>query len=185
MINLYFFCTSCRSKEFRPCYGQLHEVRTMVPKGIPLLACTATATIHIRHQVTQTLQMENYAFVQASPDRPNIYYKVHRCTDISTDFNNLVKSLKQLSINAPRVIVYRRTLDMFAYLYSHFLYEPGRDSYYPKGAEELCCNRLFGMYHSCTPQHNKEVILGSLAKADGTTRVVFATVALRMHGCGP
>ena len=91
-----------------------------MPKGIPLLACTATATIHIRHQVIQTLQMENCAFVQASPDRPNIYYKVHRCTDISTDFNNLVKSLKQLSINAPRVIVYRRTLDMCAYLYSHF-----------------------------------------------------------------
>lgn len=36
------------------------------------------------------------------------------------------------------------------------------------------------MYHSCTPQHNKEVILSNLAKSDGTTRVVFATVALGM-----
>lgn len=41
-------------------------------------------------------------------------------------------------------------------------------------------NRLFGMFHACTPPHNKEVILRSLQKEDGVVRVVFATIALGM-----
>ena len=36
------------------------------------------------------------------------------------------------------------------------------------------------MFHANTPQHNKDVILCSLAKSDGVVRVVFATVALGM-----
>ncbi len=41
-------------------------------------------------------------------------------------------------------------------------------------------NRLFGMYHSNTPAHNKQVIMENMQKADGVVRVVFATVALGM-----
>ena len=36
------------------------------------------------------------------------------------------------------------------------------------------------MYHSNTPQHNKEVILSSLNKSAGVVRVLFATIALGM-----
>ena len=35
-------------------------------------------------------------------------------------------------------------------------------SYYPAGSPHLSDHRLFGMFHSCTPQHNKDVILESL-----------------------
>ena len=41
-------------------------------------------------------------------------------------------------------------------------------------------NRLFGMFHANTPQHNKEVIFSNLSRLDGVVRVVFATVALGM-----
>ena len=41
-------------------------------------------------------------------------------------------------------------------------------------------NQLFGMYHSSTPQHKKDVILKSLSSPAGVVRVVFATVALGM-----
>ena len=34
------------------------------------------------------------------------------------------------------------------------------------------------MYHSCTAQHNRDVILESLRDPNGVVRVVFATVAL-------
>ena len=37
------------------------------------------------------------------------------------------------------------------------------------------------MFHSSTPQHNKDVILKSLTQSDGGVRVVFATVALGMQ----
>ena len=36
------------------------------------------------------------------------------------------------------------------------------------------------MFHSSTPQHNKDVIMRSLAEPKGVVRVVFATVALGM-----
>ena len=39
-------------------------------------------------------------------------------------------------------------------------------------------NRLFGMFHASSLDHNKDVILKSLSKSNGVVRVVFATVAL-------
>ena len=41
-------------------------------------------------------------------------------------------------------------------------------------------NRLFAMFHSCTDEHNKRVVMSSLSQADGVVRVVFATMALGM-----
>ena len=56
----------------------------------------------------------------------------------------------------------------------------GDRSYYPKGAEPLVANRLFGMYHSGTNDHVKDTVLKSLSDPCGKICVVFATVALGM-----
>lgn len=118
--------------------------------------------------------------VSTSPDHPNICYEVHAHSDVGTDMDLVVSSLKTQKNLAPRVLVYCRTLDMCADLYAHFHYELGDQSYYPPEAKKISDNRLFGMYHASTPQHNKDVILSSLSKPDGVVRVVFATVALGM-----
>ena len=151
-----------------------------MPKGTPFLACTATVTHGIREEIIQSLEMFDCALVSTSPDRPNIYYEVHSRTDIESDMVDIVSSLRQHKNTTPRVIVYCRSLDMCANLYAHFHYELGDNSYYPPGSEKLSDHRLFGMFHANTPQHNKDVILRSLAKSDGVVRVVFATVALGM-----
>ncbi len=65
-------------------------------------------------------------------------------------------------------------------LSAYFHYELADDSYYSPGAAHVSDNRLFGMYHSNTPQHNKDMILKSLVSPDGVVRVVFATDALGM-----
>ena len=119
-------------------------------------------------------------FVSASPDRPNIYYEVIPRTAIEVDLQLILSSLKEYENEAPRVIVYCHSLNICADLYAHFHFELGDASYYPAGAEHVFENRLFGMYHSNTPQHNKEVILRSLVSSSGVVRVVFATVALGM-----
>ena len=62
-------------------------------------------------------------------------------------------------------------------LLSCFSYEMGKSQYYPPSAPELSENRLFGMFHA-TPQHSKNVIMGSLQDCHGTVRVVFASVAM-------
>ena len=45
---------------------------------------------------------------------------------------------------------------------------------------ELSENHLFGMFHASTPQHSKDVIMGSLQDCHGTVRIVFASVAMGM-----
>ena len=175
-----FVCYTCRSKEFRPAYGRLAELRALVPAHTPFMACTATATKSDKAEVLENLEMRGCVEVSASPDRQNIFYEVKRRTTFETDLDHVLSSLRNHSITAPRVIVYCQSLDMCADLYAHFHYELGYSSYYPAGSPHLSDHRLFGMFHSCTPQHNKDVILESLQHPDGVVRVVFATIALGM-----
>ena len=34
-------------RDFRPAYQRIHELRALIPKGTPFMACTATATKNI------------------------------------------------------------------------------------------------------------------------------------------
>lgn len=104
---------------------------------------------------------------------------VQRCTNIASDFEELVTSFTRESINASHVIVYCQSLNIVL-LSLHFLFELDRNSYFPAGTDELCSNRIFAMYLACTLQHNKEVVLESLVNPHGVVRVVFATIALGM-----
>ena len=68
-------------------------------------------------------------------------------------------------------------------LFSHFSYEMGKSQYYPPSAPELSEYGLFGMIHASTPQHSKDVIMGSLQDCHGTVRIVFACEAMGMGIC--
>ena len=62
--------------------------------------------------------------------------------------------------------MYCQSLNMCSDLYAHYLYELGDSSYYPQlDAPKLCTNILFGMYHSGTADHNKNVIVKSMSDA--------------------
>lgn len=158
----------------------IHEVRALVPKHTPFLACTATVTQIFRHEVMHSLEMVDSEFVSTSPDRPNIFYEVRPRADVDTDLKFVADSLKEQKVKAPRILLYCRSLDICANLYAHFHYELGDDSYFPPGCDRICSNRLFGMFHANAPEHNKQVILKSLRESDGVVRVVVATVALGM-----
>ena len=56
---------------------------------------------------------------------------------------------------------------MCSALYARFLYALGDKSCYPPGAERIGDNGLFGMYHSKTDDHNKDVIMKSMNQLDG------------------
>lgn len=176
--NLILFYN--RSKEFRPSYGHLQEIRAFIPPATPYMACTATATRDVYKEVILALEMRDSIKISVSPNRPNIFYQVKIRTEIESDFSDMVSSLRANLINTPRVIVYCQSLDKCSALYAHFLHELGPSSYYPPGAPHLSDYRLFGMFHSGTPQYNKDIILKSLVEREGVVRVVFATVALGM-----
>ena len=45
------------SKEFQLAYGRLHDLRVLLPPGIPYMACTATATKSIHQEVQFVLHL--------------------------------------------------------------------------------------------------------------------------------
>ena len=61
-----------------------------------------------------------------------------------------------------------------------YKFELSELSYHPLGAPELNC--LFGMFHSRTSEHNKDVILKSLCEIDG---IMYATIALLSKNAEP
>ena len=170
----------CRSRDFRPSFSRLAELRALVPLGTPFMACTATATRSVKQEVIESLEMKGCEIVTASPDRPNIYYAVQPRTDVDIDFLPIVSTLRSETIRAARVLVYCQSLDMCSELYAHFHHELGDASYYPPGSSHISDYRLFGIFHANTPTHNKDVILKSFLIPDGVVRVVFATIALGM-----
>ena len=89
-----------------------------------------------------------------------------------------MSTLKEKQKDTLRVFVYCRSL-ICADLFSRFSYEMGKSQYYPPSVPELSENRLLGM-HASTPQHSKDVIMGSLPDCHCTFRVVFASVAMGM-----
>ena len=138
LLVCFFFPPSLFwSKDIRPSYGRLHEIRALIPPFTPLLACTATVTKSIRDEIIQSLEMEGCEIISKSPDRPNIFYKVLRSTDMESDLKPYLESLKQLRIKSPRTIIYCRSLNMCSELYAYFLYELGEKAYYPDDVEKV------------------------------------------------
>ena len=119
--------------------------------------------------------MSEVVTVKLFPNLSNIMYVERRTTDLETDFSESLSTLKEKQKDTLRVVVYCRTLTD---LFSRFSYEMRKSQYYPPSAPELSENRLFGMFHASTPQHSKDVIMGSLQDCHGTDRVVFASVAM-------
>ena len=98
------------SVDFRPTCGWLHELHAFVPRGVPLLPATATATPSVRKEVINLLDMKGCELVFVSPDCPDIYYEFRKRINIEMDFAPLIA----LNVNASRVIVYCRSLNVVA-----------------------------------------------------------------------
>ena len=143
-----------------------------MPPGTPYMAFTATATNSVHIEVMKLLEMDDCIEISSSPDRCNIFYEVCDCTSVEWDLSWLMGSFRENLHKTPQVIVYCQSLDMCASLYAHFHFELGDVSYYPAGVVQLSENRLFGMFHASTSQHNKDIILQSLMKPDGIVKVV-------------
>ena len=66
-----FYCF--KNKDFRPLFGHLAEICSILPSGTPFMACTATVTKTVCKEIIQSLEMIDYVCVGVSPNQSNIY----------------------------------------------------------------------------------------------------------------
>ena len=66
---------------------------------------------------------------------------------------------------------------VLVYILTLWVNWPGDRAYWPGGSPHVSNHRLIAMYHSATPEYNKEVVLAS---PSGICRVVSATSSLGM-----
>jgi len=67
-------CVSMWGHDFRPEYRQLGELKERFPE-ITFHAYTATATDHVRKDISKQLRLNNTKYLVGSFDRPNLVYK--------------------------------------------------------------------------------------------------------------
>ena len=72
-----------RGETFRRVLSQIGDVMSLLPKGVNVIALTATATSQLRVQVTKILGMKNELVVSLSPCKQNITYAVGTFNTIS------------------------------------------------------------------------------------------------------
>jgi ATP-dependent DNA helicase RecQ len=73
-------CVSMWGHDFRPEYRKLSVLRDILP-GTPIGAYTATATEHVRKDVSEQLRLDRPEILVGNFDRPNLTYRVRRRTN--------------------------------------------------------------------------------------------------------
>ena len=73
-------CISQWGHDFRPDYRRLASLREQMP-GVPMLACTATATPRVRDDIVEQLRLDDPVRVVGSVDRPNLIFRVRPRTN--------------------------------------------------------------------------------------------------------
>ena len=154
---------------------------SIFPK-IPFLAMTATATLKMKKDVSTSLGMIDPTSIEASPDRPNIYFSASQRPDRGDDkltpiLTPLIEELKAKRLSFPLTIVYG-TLQVIGDCFLFASNVMGSSQYEPVGSSHDAVNRLFTQFHAQYPEHERERIIQELVSGTSKLRLLFVTVLL-------
>ncbi|MBR6269148.1 MAG: RecQ family ATP-dependent DNA helicase [Bacteroidales bacterium] len=74
-------CISQWGYDFRPDYRDIAQIRQQLPKGIPCVALTATATPEVAADIMEQLSFSEPNMIRAGFERPNLSYIFRRAED--------------------------------------------------------------------------------------------------------
>ncbi len=170
-----------KKSAFRIWYSRLNELRSLVAKGTPFLALTATATRQTRHQIFEMLEMESPVELVESPNRPNVTFvvqKIDNSNPMVDNFRYLADEIKSRTLNTERTIIYCQTIKQCCVIYNIFNLELG-DLLYIGGIKDPR-NRMVEMLHSNTPQCVKQHVMDMFSVSDSHLRILVVTIAYGM-----
>ena len=165
----------CKGEEFRKEYSRLGEVRSILPHNVYVMALTATATKTLRRDVCDVLGMENPELVSAPPDKDNIKYVVAGFLTMDKAFGLIADQLYESHTLFGRTIIFCQKLDDCCKLYRYFRLK----TTVPHDSQDLCCNRVVDMFHSCTEPCIKDCIIKNFSTVS-PLRIVITTIAFGM-----
>ncbi|VDI69574.1 ATP-dependent DNA helicase RecQ [Mytilus galloprovincialis] len=160
--------------DFRPEYGNLAHLRSIVPDKTVFIAMTATSTKEMKRRIIKHLDMcqSETQTVCMLPERKNLTYVIKKSRKQTDELHWILADLIENKENAKKTIIYCRNIAACANLYEHF---------YINIDDALNFDsRLIAMFHRSTTEENKEQVLSEFPKQDSKLRLVFATVAFGM-----
>jgi len=84
-------CISQWGYDFRPSYLKISSIRELIPKTVPFLALTASATSHVSEDIMEKLNFRERNLLKTSFERKNISYLVRRAEDKGTYLVNTLQ----------------------------------------------------------------------------------------------
>src|SRR5664280_647405 len=84
-------CISQWGYDFRPSYLKISSIRELIPKTVPFLALTASATSHVAEDIMEKLNFRERNLLKTSFERKNISYLVRRAEDKGTYLVNTLQ----------------------------------------------------------------------------------------------
>ena len=146
------------------------ELRSLFPSA-SVLALSATCSNKIRTRVLKVLNLieKDTTTVSMSPNKPNIKLAVKKIDNhVESAMYWLIDGLSHLKETFPRTLIYCNSISDASKLYNYVVGEIDE------------CTKFVDMFHSETPEENKELIISALREKDSEKRVIFATSALGM-----
>ena len=129
----------------------LGEIRSFLPKQVPFLAITATASPLTRDKIIKSLSLKKCLEKSVGPNRENIKLFVLKVTsENSVIFTWLAKELNEKNIACLQTLIYVRDYKTCGELYQFFMSSLLDKAYHPYGTEKKFTNRVVAMYHSGT-----------------------------------
>ena len=157
---------------FRKCYGEISEIRSLLPRKVPVLALTATATKATFNYILNNLSLERPVVFSNTPDKRNIFYSIVSLDtrDASNIFQPCIQELLEKEYTAERVVVFCRKMTDLRSVFKafHTVLSSLYNSY---------LTRPYAMFHANTEECIKDHIIKSFGKSDGVVRFLVCTVA--------
>jgi len=169
-----------RGKGFRSAFAEIGELRSIIPRTIPILVLSATVTQKIFSEVLERLFLTTVYLVAMTPQRSNIRYTVRPEVTIGELSEELSSSLKEKRREYPKTIVFCRNYQHCSQIYVLIRKNLKEHFTDPPNSPDLHTFRLVDMYTRASLVEMNEKVMSSFKTAGSKLRVVIATIAFSM-----